>query len=121
MQKYYTHDFAETWKCAAGASKDQPVWDGDFIIGAQNVTTERLISIQPVKILENTALINVNIEDEGEGAKGISHIQFSLQRENDAWKVDNIIYLDNIAYNKNHKTPHMDESQKEALQGFPCK
>lgn len=120
MRKYFSLGFVHLWKCALRTDSD--IWDGDFITGNQGVERQWFVSAHKVGAADKPMRVKVTIKEQFEGdKKSIARLEFAFVQEDDAWKINDIIFLDNIDYNRKWHTPKEDESFREAFRRFACK
>jgi hypothetical protein len=119
MRIKFSRSFVHLWECALRTHED--IWDGDFLTGAQGVERQWFVSAHRSSPAEKPVRVRVAMNEQIEGElKSNTQLEFAFVQEDGAWKIDDIIFLDNIAYNKEH-TPRMEESFRESFGRYACK
>ena len=119
LQKYFSRSYVHLWECALRTGEN--IWDGDFLSGAQGVERQWLVSAHQTSAAGQSVHVRVALKELAEGEVYKSRLEFVFVQEDQAWKIDNIIFLDNIAYNERGRPPKMDESFREAFKRYACK
>ena len=91
MKRYFSPGFIAAWANAMKHNGEEPVMDGDPITGWQGVTAVAVRSFGPSQTLEVIKVIvlaNLSVRTEGETKS--EAVTFTLKRENDVLRIDDI-------------------------------
>ncbi len=91
MTRYFSPGFNAAWSNAMKHNGDEPVMDGDPVTGWQGVTAVAVTSFGPVQIVESfNAIVVAHLSVRAEGEIKAEAVTFTLKRENDVMRIDDI-------------------------------
>jgi hypothetical protein len=91
MKKYFSPGFVAAWANAMKHNGEEPVMDGDPISGWQGVTGISVKSFGPAKTVDVIkVIVSANLSVHTEGETKAEAVSFTLKRENDVMRIDDI-------------------------------